>query len=246
VLPSSILARQFVRTLTWAQVPLVVGVGLPFVVGIFLLLALGGGMDARVFEFRVFLAAKTYVYALVTVLLYGAPVYAYLAQRGWANWLTAALIGIAPGVGAFLIGTYPSGRLTDANFTVGPMVIACGLFIALMTHTLVHGRGLQPTSQARALSYVLMIGAVLGTWWTYIATSNASRAGASFAGLGLVYGTVTHVAPFALAACACALYSYLKTAKPRGALRVVEIVLLVIIAAFLSAPAAYLVVILRS
>jgi hypothetical protein len=233
-------------------VPLLVGVGVPFVAGILLGIALGF-MNTRIVEFRVFLAGKSYAYGLIAILVYGAPIYACLAQRGFANWLTAALVGIAPGVGAFLIGVYPSGRLADANYTVGPMVIACGFFVALMTHALLRGGSELPTARerraaatARALSHVLMIGAVLGRWWINLEVSNAGRVGVSFAGLGFVNGAVTHVAPFALAASVCALYSYFKTARPRSAFRIVEITLLLIIAAYLSAPAAYLIVILRS
>ena len=58
-------------------------------------------------SFRAFLSAQTYAYGLITVLLYGAPIYAFLAQRGHANWLAAAVLGVAPGVGALLIDIYP-------------------------------------------------------------------------------------------------------------------------------------------
>ena len=60
-----------------------------------LLAVLGGGVGYRLVSFRAFFSAQTYAYALITVLLYGAPIYAFLSQRGHANWLAAAVLGVA-------------------------------------------------------------------------------------------------------------------------------------------------------
>jgi hypothetical protein len=240
--------RRLLLTLRCAQVPLIVGVALPFIGGIALAAVLGGGMDHRVLLFRAFLSAKIYTYALITVLLYGAPIYAFLAHTGRANWLTAALLGVAPGAGALLIGIYPSGGLADANVTVGPMVMACGVFVALVTHVLAREAATLSLStrqtlrqvirgSALPLSRVLVVGAILGQAWTFMLVRNAEPG--TFGALGFLDGAARYVIPFLLAAFICALYSYLTTCKPRGAVRVVEMVGPVLVGIVLLMPAAY-------
>jgi hypothetical protein len=100
-------SRRLLVTLC-AQIPLVVGVVLPLIGGVASLAALGAEVSYRMVSFRAFLSAQTYASGLITVLLYGAPIYAFLAQRGHANWLATAVLGVAPGVGALLIDTTPA------------------------------------------------------------------------------------------------------------------------------------------
>ena len=237
--------RRLLLTVAWAQVPLVVGVALPFIGGLALTAVLGRGIDQGVVLFRAYLGAVTYTYALIAVLLYGAPTYAFLAHLGRANWLTAALVGIAPGVGALLVGMYPSGRLADANVTIGPMVMMCGLFVALATHVLAREAAALPLStrhafrqviraSARPLSRVFVVGAIFGQAWSFILGRNATERG----GLALFYGAVTYVIPFLLAALGCALYSYFIASKPRGVARVLEVAVLAMIGVVLLAPTA--------
>jgi len=88
-------SRRLLVTLLCAQIPLIVGVVLPLIGGVALLAVLGGGVGYRLVSFRAFLSAQTYAYALITVLLYGAPIYAFLSQRSHANWLAAAVLGVA-------------------------------------------------------------------------------------------------------------------------------------------------------
>ncbi len=98
-------AERLVRTLLCAQVPLVAGVALPFL-GFVVLLCLWGGISLAVVAYQLFFAARLYTYGLAAVLLFGAPVYALLSRLGLAGWLTAALVGIAPGIAALLIGIF--------------------------------------------------------------------------------------------------------------------------------------------
>ena len=92
-------SRRLLVTLLCAQIPLVVGVVLPLIGGVAGLAALGAEVSYRMVSFRAFLSAQTYAYGLITVLLYGAPIYAFLAQRAHANWLAAAVLGVALGWG---------------------------------------------------------------------------------------------------------------------------------------------------
>jgi hypothetical protein len=233
--------RRYLLTLLWAQVPLVVGVALPLIGGLALTAVLSAEIEYRLLSF----SAKVYAYALLAVLLYGAPTYAFLSHIGRANWLTAALVGVAPGVGALLIGIYPSGRLADANVTVGPMIMMCGVFVALATHVLAREAATFPSStphafrqvaraSARPLSRVFVVGAILGQVWSFILARNATTLG----GLAFLYGVATYVIPFLLAALGCALYSYFAASKPRGIARPLEMAAYAVIGIVLLAPVA--------
>jgi len=240
--------RRLLLTLRWTQVPLVVGVALPFIAVLVLADVLGRDLNRRFFISSAFLSAKLYTYALIVVLLYGAPVYAWLAHIGRANWLTATLLGVAPGLGALLIGIYPSGRLADANATIGPLVTVCGVFVALMTHALVRAVPVSaPPSQpvasvvrgsARVLARIFVLGAFFGWVVTVILARNAVERG----GLVLVYGAASFVVPFLLAALASAVYASFTTSKPRRAGPVFEMLGILLVGGLLLMPAAYVVV----
>jgi len=224
---------------------MLIGVVLPFIGGVALTAVLSRGVSEGVVLFRAYLAAVTYAYALVAVLLYGAPIYAWLAHVGRANWLTATLVGVAPGVGALLIGIYPSGRLADANVTVGPTVMMCGIFVALATHVLASKAAALALStrhffrqviraSARPLSRVFVVGAIFGYAWSFILAGNATERG----GLALLFGAAVYAIPFLLAALGCALYSYFIASKPRGVARVLEMAVFAMIGVVLLAPTA--------
>lgn len=239
--------RRFVIALLCAQVPLIVGVVLPLIGGVAAEAAFGGSLTYRVIAHHAFLSAVPYAYALITVLLFGAPVYALLAQRGYLNWLTAAVVGVAPGVGALLIGIYPSGRLEHANVTIGPIVMACGLYVLLGTHAMARECTLAPDRTLREglrrsalpLGRVFVLAAILGQAWGFMLAVNAP-AGADFTGFRYFSGTAMYAVPFLLAAFACVLYSYFTTPKPRGLARVCEMVVYLAIGAVLLYPAALL------
>ncbi len=191
------------------------------------------------------LTARTYLVALGAVAVYGAPAYALLARLGRANWLTAALVGIAPGIAAFLVGIYPSGRLANANYTVGPMVMLCGVFVALVTHALMLEAASESTTRAaarssmfRRLSHVFVVAAVLGQTWTFFVRHTPP--GRDFAALQNVGDLAAYVAPFLLTAFGCALYSYHFAPRPRGAAPVVEMIVLLGVAVLLLSPAVYI------
>lgn len=238
--------ERVVSTVRSAQPALIIGAVLPLVAFVALLIAVGGFREAfHVFGYRAYVAAQVYVVALLAVVLYGAPVYAFLAQTGSANWFTAALVGIAPGVGAFLVGIFPSGRLSNANFTVGPMVMICGVFVALMTHALSVEPGPETTarearsSTLRRLSRVLVVAAILGQAWTV--RSGGRPPAQKFAALNFVSGAAVYVLPFLVAALGCALYSYYTTPRPRGAMRIAEMVAMLGVGIVLLLPAAYVI-----
>lgn len=237
--------RRLLLTLLCAQLPLIVGVVLPLIGGVALFAVLGGGVSYPTVKFRAFLSAQTYAYGLITVLVYGAPIYAFLAQRGRANWITAAALGVGPGVAALLIGIYPSGRLADANVTIGPIVMACGVFVALGTHALAR-EVMTSTDQAvrqvmrgsaLPLARVFVLGAILGGAWGFMLVVN-TPAGYGFAALGFLDGAGRYVIPLLLLALACALYSYFTTPKPRGIAQVFEMAFYLAIGIVLLIPAA--------
>jgi hypothetical protein len=78
-------------------------------------------------------AAGTYVYGLLPVALYGAPLYAIADHLGRAKWLVVAAIGALPG--AILVPFTLSGESTF-SFTGAIVAIACGLFVSVATHLL--------------------------------------------------------------------------------------------------------------
>lgn len=63
------------------------------------------------------------------VLLYGAPCYAWLAQRGLANWRNSLLLGIAPGLAAAFI-----------DIELAAWAVACGTAVAAFTHAVLRER----------------------------------------------------------------------------------------------------------
>jgi hypothetical protein len=239
--------RRLLIALLCAQLPMIVGVVLPLVGGVATSAAFGSEVTYRLISYRALLSARPYGYALIVILLYGAPLYALLAQRGYANWLTATVLGLAPGVGALLIGIYPSGRLADANVTIGPIVMACGLYVALGTHAVAREVTLAADRTARQvmrrsalpLARVFLLAAILGQAYVVMLAVNTPP-GTDFAGLGLLFGPGMYVIPFLLAALACALYSHFATRKPRGIARVIETVAYLAIGAVLLYPAALL------
>jgi len=253
--------EYFVTTLQRAQVPLIAGAVLPKAGSFILLLVMFGisasrapspelahavvreiGRElAQTFPILALLTARLYLAALGAVAVYGAPAYALLARIGRANWLTAAAVGIAPGIAAFLVGIYPSGRLADANYTVGPMVMLSGVFIALATHTLMPDAAPEATTRAaargstfRRLSRVFVLAAILGQTWTLFVRH--TPLGEDFAALQVVGDIAVYVAPFLLAAFGCALYSYHLAPRPRGTAPLIEMVVLLGVGAALTEP----------
>ena len=53
-----------------------------------------------------------------------APAYAWLSHRGWANWPTVLLLGAWPGLVWLII-----------NVEFGFFTLACGLAVAVLTHS---------------------------------------------------------------------------------------------------------------
>ncbi|MGE3277936.1 MAG: hypothetical protein AB7O67_22705 [Vicinamibacterales bacterium] len=88
--------------------------------------AVGVGVAATPFE-----AVEAAAIALALVLVYGAPLYRWLARRDRANALTAALLGAAPGV---VLTWWFGGNLLGAA-VVNAFVIH-GICIALAYHLL--------------------------------------------------------------------------------------------------------------
>jgi hypothetical protein len=255
--------EHFVATVQRAQVPLIAGAVLPNVGFLALLLVMFGIGASRAgnpqlvhaaireagrelvqgFPYAALRSARIYLVALGAVAVYGAPAYALLSRIGRANWLTAALVGIAPGIAAFLVGIYPSGRLANANYTVGPLVMLCGVFVALVTHALMLEVAFEATTQAaaarssmfRRLSRVFVMAAVLGQTWALFITHTPP--GTDFAALQVVGDIAAYVAPFLLVAFGCALYSYHLAPRPRGAAPILEMVALLGVGAVLLEPA---------
>jgi hypothetical protein len=56
------------------------------------------------------------------MLCYGAPIFLLLTRFGFANWLTATIVGVLPGIGSFLFWH---------NILSLPMTL-CGFLIALI------------------------------------------------------------------------------------------------------------------
>jgi hypothetical protein len=254
--------EHLAATLQRAQLPLIAGAVLPNVGSLVLLLGMFGISASRAtspefvqeivrevgremvqgLPYRALFAARIYLLALGAVAAYGAPAYALLAWCNRANWLTAALVGIAPGIAAFLVGIYPSGRLANANYTVGPLVMLCGVFVALATHALVLEAASESTTRSaarssmfRRLSRVFVVAAILGQVWSLFVVHTPP--GQDFAALQVVGDIAAYVAPFVLAAFGLAFYSYHLAPRPRGAAPIVEMVVLLGVGAVLLEPA---------
>ena len=194
--------------------------------------------------YAMFIAPFAYASGQAFVLFYGAPLYALLSQRGFANWLTAALVGVLPGVVVLLIAASAVRPLRTTG--LGLLFLVYGLFVALTTHaTMVRvartasanaSAEVRSASSAmyRQWSRALVLTAVLGgalTFWDVIHAGPGS-----FAGIGFVYGAVELSAPFVLAALACLLRAYFLAAKPRPVGPLVEAAGVLVAGAMLSVP----------
>lgn len=71
------------------------------------------------------------------VLLYGAPCYAWLAQRGLANWRNSLLLGVAPGLAAAFI-----------DIDLSAWAVACGAAVAAFTHAVLRERRVESDRNA--------------------------------------------------------------------------------------------------
>ena len=80
--------------------------------------------------------ASAFVYGFLPVVLYGAPAYALLSQLRRATLLSAAVIGIAPGVVVMAVAFAPSLQDSDVNLALGSILSASGLAVAALTHWL--------------------------------------------------------------------------------------------------------------
>src|SRR5258706_7299870 len=67
----------------------------------------------------------TVIIGALPVILYGAPIYALLANAGRANWTTVILLGVVPGVFVLPFDVWP-----------GVWAIGCGVIVASITHLL--------------------------------------------------------------------------------------------------------------
>ncbi|RMX06556.1 hypothetical protein D8I35_08535 [Corticibacter populi] len=77
------------------------------------------------------LAGGAVVIGMLPALLVGVPVYAWLASRGWANVLSAALVGAVPGAVMFANGT----EMARLFLIFGPVV---GVILHLLARRDVH------------------------------------------------------------------------------------------------------------
>ncbi len=127
--------------------------------------------------------------------------------------------------------------------------MACGVFVALATHTLMHTDAARAGADARAgkagmyrrLSRVFALAAVFG----YARMLTMHRGLGSFAALDNVSVTFGYIAPFILAALACAVLSYRAARRPLGAVRVAEFIALAALGAVLSMPAVHVLAMLE-
>lgn len=245
--------QRLAQTLWCAQLPLVVVVALPLFGMIvfqspwlvFVISKVGVGAIGQAFSElggNPGVALLGYTSGQVLVLFYGAPFYALLSQRGFASWLTVALVGVVPGVVVVLIGISAARPVRATG--IGLLLLVYGLFVALATHATMLRANIASTttgaelerarsSMYRRWSRVLALTAILGNALASWDVMHSRRGGIS--AIGFVYGTVELVAPFALAAFACLLGAYWSAPKPRSVAPLVEAAVVLVLGAALSA-----------
>ena len=67
----------------------------------------------------------TFAIGALPVILYGAPVYAFLRYKDLASWLAVVLVGVAPGIIMFLIGARDLKSDLTGWFIIGGVAVAC-------------------------------------------------------------------------------------------------------------------------
>jgi hypothetical protein len=84
--------------------------------------------------------ALTYLIGLAPVAIYGAPIYALIAQRWGAGWAAAGIIGAAPGFILLLASALVSNHDIVALLLLwGVIALLAGTAVAATTHALVRG-----------------------------------------------------------------------------------------------------------
>ena len=87
-------------------------------------------------QFLLVAAAATYLYGLLPMALFGAPLYALADHFGKAGWLAAIGIGVIPGAATFVVSLVSTPKTTDVDFFDGTVFGICGVFVAGLTHVL--------------------------------------------------------------------------------------------------------------
>ena len=75
-----------------------------------------------------------YLYGLLPVVLYGAPVYALLEMKGRASWLNVIAVGVTPGLVLAVFTVTPSGSPMKSMLRMSLLVTASGLVTSVITH----------------------------------------------------------------------------------------------------------------
>jgi hypothetical protein len=75
----------------------------------------------------------TYLYGLLPVALYGAPLYALADHLGRATWLVVLAIGWVPGT---ILALFAITGHSEFGFSGAVLVVGCGVFVSVVTHVL--------------------------------------------------------------------------------------------------------------
>ena len=91
-------------------------------------------------------------------------------------------------------------------------------------------------SITRVLSHLLIAAAAAGFVLTAVRVQRAPPG--TFAALGLMYGAAYFVAPLVVGSLVCALHSYLAVIRPRGCIRLLEVISFFVVGLALLTPGA--------
>lgn len=80
--------------------------------------AFGSSADAAAFHFT-----STLIFGAIPAIVLGGPIYFLLLKNREPRWLYVILLGVTPGL-----------AILPFDFLVGSIAIACGLFVASLTH----------------------------------------------------------------------------------------------------------------
>ena|SRR5882672_9744029 len=97
---------------------------------------LGWSPSADDAYFPLGLSAFTYLYGLLPVALYGAPLYAIASHLGRSTWAVVVAIGLLPGAILLLLTVAPSLKNSDINPASATIVLGCGLLVSSLTHAM--------------------------------------------------------------------------------------------------------------
>jgi hypothetical protein len=67
----------------------------------------------------------TIFFGVLPVILYGAPLYAFLRYKNMATWLSVVLAGVAPGIVMYSIGARDLKSDLTGWFIIGGVVVSC-------------------------------------------------------------------------------------------------------------------------